>query len=684
MSRRSKSQNSGNAVNTEVSHLFNLKNKQQFTNALLSLRHKYKDDELVNKIQDVFTEKHSKIVRGAKKFAEAVRKRYSSSDIPFHLLLAKARAHAHKHHLSESEFAEFQRMYEQELSGTNQRNEVVLPVTNMMKVLGNITDGMDTHFKVDDKDYRYLQEILKLNEMSRPLHAQAILQSLQYTDLDIVALTGKISIDKHNPGEHVHPIIAAMFLPKIDIFDSHFLYSNISGIVKSRYNQQPLTTRPDYEMFYNLVTDPNDIVCDSTTPISDLLNRCNLQNHLWNAVLHLRNGQAYNSSFREFINAIDTCRLNKYDNPDLIYGRHDGTVIKRLVSAFSFRPTVITTIPISNVFASNPYAQNVRPTVTSIPMINVRLQQYQYDPSSLFTGTTPSKMGAIKLSKCMSQPQTFIEGNVLVQRISDVIYSREVLIFYVDRRSNILQYDVPFNLSRLPTAVAGFERINDFELDLECSMQIKTDKFCLRSVVVAETQKQTDSNDPRKLVVGSSSYIFDYDYVKDAAGNNTSIKSCAITSEGNMWKSMLLNVINLIPKPSAETAKTAVSAETLKTAVEAFIKDNSKINELQTTVDKLMKEPTTPEELRKLLTNFLPTGACSNANKIVHYDPANALKNNKYVCYNSMTDGSFDGVSVTDRKTDLFDVQRIIAKQGVVFIYQNFAYAKNENTSFQW
>jgi hypothetical protein len=677
MSRRSKSQNSGSTVNTEVSHLFNLKNKQQFTNALLSLRNKYKDDDLVNKIQDVFTEKHSKIVRGAKKFAEAVRKRYSSSDIPFHLLLAKARAHAHKHHLSESEFAEFQRMYEQELSGTNQRNEVVLPVTNMMKVLGNITSGMDSHFKVDEKDYRYLQEVLKLNEMSRPLHAQAILQSLQYNDLDNVALTGTIAIDKHNPGEHVHPIVAAMFLPKIDIFESHFLYSNISGIVKSRYNQQPLTTRPDYELFYNLVTDPNDIVCDSNTPISDLLNRCNLQNHLWNAVLHLRNGQAYNSSFREFINAIDICRLNKYDNPDLIYGRHDGTVIKRLVSAFSFRPTVITTIPISNVFASNPYAQNVRPTVTSIPMINVRLQQYQYEPSSLFTGAAPSKMGPIKLSKCMSQPQTFIEGNILVQRISDVIYSREVLIFYVDRRGNILQYDVPFNLSRLPTAVAGFERINDFEIDLECSMELKNDKFCLRSVVVAETQQQTDSNDTRKLVVGSSSYIFDYEYIM-ANGKATSIKSCS-TINTTILSNKLLTEAPLVAFAASNPGKALVAA------IGVAKGDASKISGVQTAIDDIMKDVTITSDVKKYFNNFIIPGACGNAIKLVHYNPANALKQKTYVCYDSITNNAFNTTATaTGLTTTLGETQSKIAKQGVVFIYQNFAYAKNDNTSFQW
>jgi hypothetical protein len=69
------------------------------------------------------------------------------------------------------------------------------------------------------------------------------------------------------------------------------------------------------------------------------------------------------------------CRLNKYDTPDLIYGRYDGTILKRLISAFSFRPTIVSTLPIySNIMVNvNPYQQHVRPVVTSVSMINLKL-----------------------------------------------------------------------------------------------------------------------------------------------------------------------------------------------------------------------------------------------------------------------------------------------------------------------
>jgi hypothetical protein len=507
MSRRS-NKSGESSVDMEVSNLFNLKNKNELTNALLSLRRKYpRDEDLVNKIQEVFVDKHSSIVKSAKKFAEAIRKRYSNTNIPYHSLLSKARAHAKKHHLTEAEFAEFQRIYEQEISGTSQRNEVVVPVTNLMKVLGNVTSIQDNYFNVNEADYRNLEEILKLYETSKPLHAQAMLQSMQYSDLDNNALVGVIDQARQNPGEHIHPVIAAMFLPAIKTVEHHFLYSNIAGVVKSRYNSEPLVTRPDYELFYNLVTDPNDVVCDSRTPVADLLHRCNLQSQLWNSVLHLRNGQYFNASFREFVTSVDVCRLNKYDNPDMIYGRNDGTILKRLLAAFSFRPTVVTTLPTAYVFANNPYAQNVRPTVTAIPMINVRLASWSnLAPStSLFGGKTTKSASDIKLSETVTQVLPFIEDGRIVQRVSDVIYSREVLVFFVDRRSHVLtNVAQPFNLTRLPSAISGFERINGEKLDFESSIKVKEETFCLRSVVCADT---TTVNN-QEVVTSSSTILF--------------------------------------------------------------------------------------------------------------------------------------------------------------------------------
>ena len=490
--QRNRPTRSEGSVEDEVQKLFRKNNGKVSSVDFLKLKQQYNDTELVEKIQNAYLEKQTSISKKAKKFAQLIREKYSNQQYPFHLLLEKARLFKVKHDLTEDEFAEFQRIYEQELVGFKS-NEIMIPSTNMMKVLGSINvDFQGFAMKLNDNEYKVLQEILKLYASSRPLHAQVLLQSIQYTDCDFEALTGQFKKEFGNrPGDSIHPVIAAMFLPKINVLENHFLHSNISGIIKARYNGESLTTRPDYELFYALTQDPNDVVCDSRSPISDLLNRAQVQNQLWNCVLNLRNGQYYNSIFREFVGSVDLCRLNKQDTPDLVYGRYDGTILKRLLSAFSFRPTVVATTPVYQIVNINPYQQNVRPVVTAVPMVNLRLAPTISDNSS------------INLSDALEQHQYFIENGTMVPRHTSLIYSRGILFFFVDRRANVIRFNdmQPFNIARLPTAISGFERLNDREVFYEDEIKIRGDTYKLRSVVLAEINRTAPESN---IVVGSS------------------------------------------------------------------------------------------------------------------------------------------------------------------------------------
>jgi hypothetical protein len=485
--RPTHNESAGSSIEDEVKKLFRKNNNKISSADFLKLRQKYDDADLVENIQKAYLEKHAMISKKAKKFAQLIREKYSNENYPFHILLEKARLFKVKHNLSEEEFAEFQRIYEQELVGLKSP-DVISPYTNLMKVLGSINvDFQGFNTKLDDNQYKVLQEILRLFASSRHLHAQVLLQSMQYRDCDFEALTGTFARDLgHRPGDSIHPVIAAMFLPKISILENHFLYS-----VKARYTAESLSNRPDYELFYALTQDPNDVVCDNRSPMADLLNRAQLQNQLWNCVLNLRNGQYYNSTFREFIGAVDVCRLNKQDNPDLVYGRYDGTILKRLLSAFSFRPTVVSTTPVYQVININPYQQNVGPVVTAVPMINLRL------PPSMNEDTP------ISLSDALEQHQFFLENGTIVPRQTSLIYSRGVLFFFVDRRANILRFNdmQPFNIARLPATVSGFERINDREVNFEDTIKIRGDTYQLRSVVLAEVNRNAAENN---IVVGSS------------------------------------------------------------------------------------------------------------------------------------------------------------------------------------
>ena len=489
--QRSRSKGSS-SVDEEVQKLLR-KSPANSTDLISKLRQKMNDETLINKIQRAYVEKHSSLLKKARKFAKLIREKYGDRNYPFHILLEKAYVFKVKHGLSNEEFGEFQRIYEQELVGLKSP-DVYSYANNMIKLLGApSTSGLG---QVADSDLKYIQEIIKLHASTRLLHSQVFLQSIQYQDTSFIALTGTYDNNTHNPMDYVHPVIAALFIPKVPSIEESLVLANMGNIVKTRYNNEPFTNLPDTKLYFDLINDPNDVVCDTRSPVADLFNRFTVQTQLWTSVLSIRNGQYYGPGFRDFINGVDMCKLNKYDSPDLVYGRYDGTVIKRLLSVFSFRPTLVACTPVlNNAFSTNPYQQNIRPVVSSIPMINLHL---------LKAGSVSRQ---VNLKDAVTQHQLMIENGNWVTKHTSIIFSNDVIFFYVDRRSAKVNLNDlrPYNMAKLPVAISGFERINTDPVDFDEVIQIRSTQYRLRSVVLAEVNTTTEKQE--NIVVGSSTMI---------------------------------------------------------------------------------------------------------------------------------------------------------------------------------
>jgi len=339
-----------------------------------------------------------------------------------------------------------------------------------------------------------------------------------YDDCAPEALTGKIRDDKTgliaNPASHVHPIIAAMFLPKIKILEEHMLYSNIANIIKVRHEGKNIVTKPDYQVMYDLINDPNDIVCNISSPLTDLFNRCALQKEIWEAVYNLRNGRYYHSNLSSFLNALNNCRVNQYDAPDLIYNQDEGAILRRILSAFSFRPTIVSTIPMSQmVVETNVYArQPVLTNVTSIPMINIRL------PLNIPGSVT----AAVDLEDSLTQNTWYLENGSVINKQQSIIYSKGVLFFYVNRRFKSVNARLLFHprkFSNLPLTMSGYEKLNNLPVTFNRSIDIMGDTYNLRSVVTIKTSNLTDTKD---LIIGSHALVCSKDskchYIYDPIG----------------------------------------------------------------------------------------------------------------------------------------------------------------------
>lgn len=464
------------------------------------LREKYKNQQLVDAIMDAYKKRLDYIIRKAKKFKQLIINKYAVQHLPFNKLMLKAKKYQKKYKLTDDEFNMFINLSISDKALT--REMLSMPYTQMAKMLGyeSITN-ISEKLNVKETELFIVQEILKLYGETKSLHAQVLLQSITYRDVAPEAIVGKYDPGKHNAFSYVHPVIAALFLPKIPLLDEHMLIANLGYILSRKFDGLPIMTKPDFEVYWDLITDPNENVCSMISPIEDYKNRFLLQTKLWESVLNLRQGKYYQEKLNDFFIAIDNCRNNIYDAPDLTYIKDEGSILRKLLSAFSLRPTIVSTFKLYNILGSLHNIPTIDPLYssgvtqfTTVPIIILRL------PVSVSGQTT-----AISLDDALNQPQWYVENNMIVPKAQTIIHNRDVLFFYVGRRYqsvNIARLVYPCNFVSLPMTVAGWESLNDRIVNFEMRMNIVNDTYQLRSVVIIE-----NSPTRKNLIVGSSAAI---------------------------------------------------------------------------------------------------------------------------------------------------------------------------------
>ena len=516
MSEMNRSKKSGSSVAKEVERLFRDNPKQIPQSVMYKLREKYGDQAILDRIQDEFVESRRRIQKKAKKLARKILERYGSQNYPLHILLKKALKYKRKMNLSDAQFQEFRRIYEREITGDHSQTDKLKwehPYTTMSQTLGlPTTDLNDGLGHLSSKEMKHVQEILKMEAENSPLHASVVLQSLSYESIPYEAIAGQYDSTKHNPFQSISPIVAALFLPKFPVLEEHMLRASIGHIVKQKYNKEPIVTKDDYELYYDLVSDPTDVVCDESSPMKDLCHRVQVQCALWKDVLSLRNGRYFTNN-NELKHALNNCRRNNYANPDAnVYVQDEGNQMQKLMACFSLRPTIVATTPMFNTANAGPMVVNhVAPTISSIPMVTFRLPP--------LTSLGNNQVGELKLSDAINQHQFYVEDGKIMPKQQNLLYSRGLLMFYVPRRSHTLNLATvakPYRFNRMPVSISGFERINDRCVSFEDQISVGNggrgsteDTFQLRSVVLLETRNDllNHRSSKARLITGNSCVV---------------------------------------------------------------------------------------------------------------------------------------------------------------------------------
>lgn len=485
-------------IKAEVENLS--KKKTLSPSDIEELYRKYGNEEkIVSEILYQRTKRFNKIKEQARHFAEKVLQNNRENPAPLHEILDRALKYKEKKKWSDVEFDEFRKELIYKLTGKGAlefdlNQHIFTNRSRINRTLGNNRIENYTGLNIKNTEHSILNEIFSMQIESSHLHNSAFMHSLLYTDCSLVALSGEYKREKHIASNYIHPLLICMFIPKFDIFEVHMIYSNFGNIIKLCSEKKPIITEPDALLFYDITTDPNDVVCEINSPITDLRNRYQVQIALWNIVIHLRNGNYYEAGPNtEFLSALYKCRNNLYDNADLAYGQDEGAILRKLFSVFSFRPTFIYTKPIYSIAtygismneSITPYPFNNQPfhTITSVPMITVQIPP------------TSATMEPVDLRAALHNQTIWItENKTIVPKEQAIIYSKEVLIFYVNRRSQAIQIKTfanPIMFSHLPLSMSNFDHVNVYPIVAPERITLNSvdETFLLRSVVaVTETE----------------------------------------------------------------------------------------------------------------------------------------------------------------------------------------------------
>lgn len=480
-----------NNIDANVSYLFHKGIRGRVPDHIINdLKQKVNDEEVLEKIQQVFYERLEYIKKRSSKFTKLVYNKYGQKNIPLHIVLEKAKHYKKKYNLSDIEFDEFKNKYQQILFSRKQQvdNFPVLANTAMGQLFGDVNSLNGLNHK--DSEYSIIDEIIRLNAQTKSNHASVIIQSMQYEDVSPVVKSSRYDPLRNNVASSIYPLIAALFIPKITCLDEHFLYSNIANIVQTKYNKEQLTNFADIKLLWSIINDSNDIVCSMDTALSDLKVRANVQNSLWLNVFNMRSGKFFEAVGMDFINAVDKCKITLYDAPDLLYIGDEGVILKRLLAIFSYRPIIVSTMPIFGTYGTaNPVNFPVIANrVVSTPLLTLRLPPQNLAPIE------------IQLDSAIKNSQYYLENGVFVPKTQDVIFTSGVVIFHVPRRTfepstmykNLIG-PVP-TFTATPSHIFHYEIINEMPVSYNEIYKIGDNDLFLRSVIILETYEVNNKN----------------------------------------------------------------------------------------------------------------------------------------------------------------------------------------------
>ena len=483
------------------------KNKNN-SSILDELREKYgKDKNIINAIVDKFNKKMNRVKKLSQKIKERLLAKYPNLSVREYI--NKINEYKTKYEFDDSEaHAIINDIFMNKTREHYDPNDVYSMSNEMTKALGFVpaSYNLSGSLNIDKDQVESLQKIIQLDELYGDLHNQVILQSTIYEGVEKSMVDVGIERNKINIYSFVHPVVAALFLPKFKLIDEHMLIASISRIINQKYRGIELQTQPEYELYWDIATDPAETACvTKSKPFDDLEKRCIVQIKLMESVLSLRQGKFFMNDLSSFILAIDNCRASVFDAADLAYVKDEGTILRKLLAAFSLRPTIVLTRPVYNIASAYSNIPALAAGhITSLPMITIRLPNTEGGLTFRSVSGEPEEPESIEKA-LTNQRQLYIHHRQIVEKQQEVLYSRGLLIFYIHRRYFKLdstRLAAPYAMAKLPVTMASQEQLNDKALSISNPLNLGKEVYNLKSFVNVQTKELPDPKDLTKKIDG--------------------------------------------------------------------------------------------------------------------------------------------------------------------------------------
>jgi hypothetical protein len=486
------------------------------------LRHRKMSEDKVEATIQKLMETKERVKKYARRFIDKIDQHYGFHDIP--TIVKKAAKFAEKHQLSsiERDVIVSMAMKGDVYNSYNVLND--LKYSEMTKFMG-IESPAGQVLNIQTKDYAPLNDIVKLFETSRILHTDIKNQMVLYRDCAVEAINGKYDKNRHNLSTHIHPVVAALFLPKVEAIEKKMLCANLGRVVIQRAlpyinrhvqihdNILPGELEAEWELTVDIVSDPNSLAYFSDdTPITNMLKRFKIQIELWKNVLNLRQGRYYSTGYDEndgvtgLLRALTQYDWTYFDSPDMFHIQDEGSVLRKILGVFSVRPTFtqVSSLAQRSFMGYANFSGLNRISFLKIPVINIRLP-------SVMQANAGLPMPQISLQKSLNQSDFFIENKLFVPKNKSVLFSRNLVFFYVNRRHqgmNMVNLSMRFSYTNIPYQLFNVNQttVNDLPVDSSLDLSIGNDNFSLRSVVTVYRPPLADN-----VSVGSSAVVLRYD-----------------------------------------------------------------------------------------------------------------------------------------------------------------------------